>query len=506
MNIQPNFSSAVILLGFLICSVAASQSQPAEMGEFVAALCPFDLPDGVTEGENFRFGYVTVPELHAHPDGKTIQLAVAIYPSFSENPAPDPLVLNTAGPGKSNMDNFVPQIAAGLGHLILPERDIVLIELRGLRYSRPNLICSEVSDARLSMMQKNLTAEEARAELLEALKAARDRFVNEGVNLSAFNNVETAADIALIMTNLAYKQFNLAGSSAGTLIAQHVIRDYSELVRCAILDAGFPMGSDFLREMVPNGIQTLKRIFKKCEEDPDCSAAYPNLEERVLNLLDSLNEDPVTLPIKHPVTDEDVSYVLNGYRLAEFIFMQMYFSNQIPYLIGKILSGDYSDIAEAAKTPAVTSAFADGLGYSIFLAEAADFSYSDIDIDPAYSVFAKGTTVSGLGGEFILDIQKIWGVKPLDRATIEPQKRSNIPVLVLNGLWDHVIPPKYDVQWKELLDRCYTYRFDGVTHSVVDNAPECALPMVREFLSDPSRAPDSSCVKNYKLKFKTGDE
>lgn len=506
MNDQPASFLAAVLVGVCLCSVQGSRSRPAEIAKFVEAQCPFDLPEGVTEGENFRFGYVTVPELHAHPGGKTIQLAVAIYPSLSENPAPDPLVLNTSGPGKSNMDNFVPQIAAGLGNLILPERDIVLIELRGLRYSKPNLICKEVSEARLSMMRKNLDAEEAKAELLRAIKASHDRFIQEGVNLSTFNNVETAADIALIMTNLGYEKINLAGSSAGTLVAQHVVRDHSDLIRCVILDAGFPMRTNFLCDMVPNGIRTLKQIFKECEQDSECKAAYPNLEERFLTPLDSLNENPVTLPIKHPITGEDSSYVLSGYRLGEFIFMQMYFSNQIPYLLGKILAGDYSGITEAVKMSEVTRDFADGLGYSVFLTEAADFSYSDIDIDPEYSVFAKGTTLAGLGGEFMLDIQKIWNAKPLDRTKTEPENPSDVPALVLNGLWDHVIPPKYDAEWKEHLNHCYTYRFDGVTHSVVDNAPECAFPMVLEFLSNPSKAPDSSCVGNYKQEFKTGDQ
>ena len=463
MNDQPMLVFAAIFAVVCLLHVESSLSQPAEIGKFVQAPCPFDLPEGVTEGKNFRFGYVTVPEFHAHPEGKNIQLAVAIYPSFSESPAPDPLVMNTSGPGKSNMDNFVPQIAAGLGHLILPERDIVIIELRGLRYSKPNLICKEVGEARLSMMEKNLDAKEAKAELLKAIQAAHDRLTNAGVNLSAFNNVETAADIALIMTNLGYKQFNLAGSSAGTLIAQHVIRDYSELLRCVVLDAGLPMGSTFLQGMVPNGIETLKRIFKECERDPACNAAYPNLEERFLNLLDSLNENPVPVPVKHPVTGEDSVYVLNGYRLGGFVFMQMYFSNQIPYLIGKILSGDYSDVAEAVKMPIATSEFADGLGYSVFLTEAADFGYSEIAVDPAYSVFAKGVTASGLGGEFMLDIQEIWEVIPLDRARIDPKQPSDVPVLVLNGLWDHVIPPKYDEEWKKNLNHCYPDLFTDPT-------------------------------------------
>jgi hypothetical protein len=90
------------------------------------------------------------------------------------------------------MDNFVPQIAAILGEVILPDRDIVIIELRGLRYSKPLLMCKEVFEARKSIMEKNLNAEETKAIMQKALIASRNRFVREGVNLSAFNNIETA--------------------------------------------------------------------------------------------------------------------------------------------------------------------------------------------------------------------------------------------------------------------------------------------------------------------------
>ena len=50
------------------------------------------------------------------------------------------------------MDNFVPDIAGMIGKVLLPERDIVIIELRGLRYSKPFLMCEEVFETRKSMM------------------------------------------------------------------------------------------------------------------------------------------------------------------------------------------------------------------------------------------------------------------------------------------------------------------------------------------------------------------
>ncbi|MFH1717771.1 MAG: alpha/beta hydrolase [Planctomycetota bacterium] len=495
--------SMMLSLVLLLIFIPATEGQAIneEIGKFEEAPCPFPLPEGLVLGENFKFGYVTVPEFHEKSNGRTLQLAVAIFPSYNEQHAADPIVMNTSGPGKSNMDNFVPDIAAMLGQVILPDRDIVIIELRGLRYSKPFLMCKEVFEARKSMMEKNLNPEETRVIIQKALKASQYRFLREGIDLSAFNNVETAADIALIMTGLGYDKFNIVGSSAGTLVAHHVIRDYPERVRCVIMDAGLPIDPTILRDMAPNFIQVLKRYFEECSNDPDCRSAYPDLEKRFLKLLNSLNQNPVTIPISDPEAGKEIRYVLNGYRMAGFVAMSMYYTTQIPHLIDKILAGDYSDVKEYAASMLTPSYFADGLGHTIFLSEAGNYSYSDIKIDPAYSVFAKGVTSSGLGGEYELQVKEIWNIPGIDPKRIQYQEQCNVPVLVLNGMYDPVIPAKYDAVMKKHLNNCHIFRFDGVPHSAFDNAGECVLPMMLEFLQNPAKAPDSSCVKNYKLRF-----
>jgi len=157
-------------------------------------------------------------------------------------------------------------------------------------------MCSEIREARMAIMDKNLNTPETMHILEQALLKAKYRFQKDDVNLSAFNNVETAADIAMIMSELGYEQFNVVGSSAGTLVAHHLMRDYPQRVRCAILDAGLPIHSTIFRDMVPNMIAMLKRYFRECDSDSRYRSAYPELEERFLNRIESLNEDPVWLP------------------------------------------------------------------------------------------------------------------------------------------------------------------------------------------------------------------
>jgi pimeloyl-ACP methyl ester carboxylesterase len=498
MNPNTNYLQKATLLLLMAFTLITCQTKQNDLGLFKEAPCPFPLPEGVIQGENFKFGYVEVPEFHDHPDGKRLTLAVAIFPSTRENHQPDPIVMNTSGPGKSNMDNFIPQIAGGLGNYLLPERDIVIIELRGLRYSSSFLMCKEFREAQLSMIDQNLNTEQTMKTILDGLQKSKIRFENEGINLGAYNNVETAADIAMVMKGLGYEKFNLIGSSAGTLVAHHVMRDYPEMVRCAILDAGLPIDSTISRDIVPNMVETLKNYFRECEDDPTCNDRYPDLETRFLSLVDWLNHNPVTIPVTDPQTGEVINYLLNGYRLSGFIALSMYFNTQIPALAGKILEGDYTDLQASLGYSMQPNYFADGLGYTVFASEAYPYAPDEIIVDPKYKTFAEGITRTGLGGEFIRRVDEIWNMPKLAAKHIQYPNPTEVPVLVLNGKYDPVIPPKYDDEMRKQIRNLYLYRFDGVPHSAFDNATDCVLPMAIQFLKDPANPPDTSCVKNYR--------
>ena len=65
--------------------------------------------------------------------------------------------MNTSGPGKSNMDNFIPLMAGEFGTYFLSERDAVIIDLRGSRYSDSFLKCDELIDTRRKLTEQNLS-------------------------------------------------------------------------------------------------------------------------------------------------------------------------------------------------------------------------------------------------------------------------------------------------------------------------------------------------------------
>ena len=176
----------------------------------------------------------------------------------------------------------------------------------------------------------------------------------------------------------------------------------------------------------------------------------------------------------------------------------MFYSTQLPLLISQVLEGDYGWLIDQLQYSLVPNYFADGLGLTVFITETGEYALSDIAYDPAYNIFSEGVSISGMGGAYFMEANKVWKLKKLEPERIHYPRPRNVPVMVVNGKYDPVIPVKYDEFMRQDLNNCYIFRFDGVPHSAFDNATPCVLPMLLQFLDDPSKAPDNSCMENYK--------
>lgn len=225
--------SAIIAFAFFSLSCLAQ----TDYGTFTKSDCPIDISDELASGGNFTFGYMTAPEFHGKPGSQVIELAVAIFKCRSESPRYEPLVLNSGGPGMSNLEDFVPTFDGPLGNLFLFDRDIVIIELRGLKHSRPNLHTPELDQLQIELLEQHLSARELTQIYKETIRSIQLRFTNQGINLSAYNYWETANDIAFVMDKLGYEKFALFGNSAGTFVAQYMLMDHADRLTSLSLNA-----------------------------------------------------------------------------------------------------------------------------------------------------------------------------------------------------------------------------------------------------------------------------
>ena len=468
---------------------------------FEVAPCPLKLPPGAVEGEHIQCGYLDVPELRfgetAGSDTTTVRLAVAVVSSVAEDPVPDPLVMLVGGPGQSALETFIPLLAAPGMEGFRANREIVLVEQRGTLHSTPFLQCQEMTQFKLDILSKVLSKGEEDALRLEALAACRDRFIESGVNLAAYNSLENAADIIAVVDALGYDQINLYGGSYGSLLAQHILRDYPDRVRSVILDAASPLRhapNMFYKARSTDA--ALRRLFAQCEADSQCSQAYPNLETVYFELVDRLNLTPATLQITNNNTGESYDMLLTGNRLITATRDLLYLTPILPDLpmaIYSMAEGDFSLVETIQSLTLSRMNLADGMYHSIVCTELADVTPADFaDSSSLYPQVAR--EIEDLINDVMLQPCQVWNVELLDER-FKQSVTGSTPTLLTSGEFDPTVPTEVAQVAAENLTQVYAYTFPGVGHGVL-GANACAVSIMQDFLHDPNREPDTGCLES----------
>ena len=482
------------LISLFIFLLVVACNRETDTGKFVSAPCPVKVPEELVTNGKFSFGYMKVPEFHSKPYGNTIELAVAVFKFIGDIATHEPLIFVTGGPGSSDIGGWVPLLSSNFGKLFLDNRDVVIIELRGLRYSNPNLLIPEIDSLQMTLLDKNYTEEKTIELYLETLKKAYDRFTNQGINLSAYNNYEMADDIAFIMENLGYPKFTIFGVSFGTMGAQHVILKYPDRVVCGVLNATVDIQNGFSKFHV-NSIKTLDAIFEECKSDPVYAKAFPEQKNRFLALIKQLNEHPDTITIKNPSDKKDYQVVLNGNKLSVWLFAGMYYNTQVPLTLQKILAKDYSEIQAQPDLIFPLKNFSHGLSVSIIESESSNIKDEQIPVNGEYGEFIKGCGTMMFTPYFINQAKKVWIVDDLSQR--ERTINSDVPILMFNGELDHLCHADYLNEMTKRLNNKYFYLFPGVAHSPIE-VGMCGISMMKEFIDDPSKAPNDSCFKEFR--------
>ena len=476
--------------------MSLGQNESSHTGFYKKAEFPFELPENTVAGKDVSFGYVTVPEFHGKSNGNTMEIAVAVFHSYSAEPDPEPLVLLSGGPGDSNIKTFTDLLCGDGGKLLRSNREVVLVEVRGTCFSSPNLLCPEISACEKEIQFRDLSGDEKMAYMLRSVEKAHDRFQEAGINLAAFNNREIADDINLVMKELEYEKYSVFGFSAGTITVQHLLDRHPESIHAATM-TGVVSLEDNLAASSSNIIATLEHIFDLCEKDDSYRTAYPDLENRFLRMLDSLNETPVPIDIIDE-KDRAFTYYVTGDKISRWLSFGMYTNNQVPLTISRFLEGDYSELTTSIYNASPRETFSHGLSFSIMASEFISSSSDSYAFNEKYKTFYRGLSSAWHSPKFNQLMAQVWDVEPVE---LDHQQLINdVPVLLLSAEFDHVCPPKYAEDLTSGLTNSRLYIFKGLTHTQVALTP-CLLTMMHEFFSDPSKSPDDSCVEQYQTSF-----
>lgn len=457
---------------------------------FTPTPCMAPIPPGVIEGKDIVCGYINVPERHAEPDGPQIKLAIVVIKSQNIDNQSDPLFMAQGGPGGSTIDTYLELLLTQ--DRLVNNRDIVLFDQRGTLYSDPSLQCPEIDQLIRNTLDLDLSDEESERLDREATQACRDRLSAQGIDLSAYNSLENAADIVAIANELAYNQINLYGVSYGTLLALHTMRNHPEILRSVILDAVVPPQNNFILEVAQSADRSFTQLFESCLQDSACNKTYPDLENVLFNIIEKLDEEPVFIELVDPETGETFQALIDGETFQWGVFQLLYATSLIPALPRMIYdaqAGDFDFFARIMGFIILDRTTSYGMYYSVLCAEDADYDLKDQNLDNIRPQIAESEKDDP---RLFQETCALWDVQSLG-PDLDLPVSSDIPTLILSGEYDPITPPAYGQIVADNLVKGYHYTFPSGGHGQALEG-ECQNQIIQTFLDNPETPPDNACI------------
>ena len=457
------------LLAFLL----QRQTNPTPAAAtFQTASCPFKPAAGVVEGRDLRCGYLTVPADHSRPQGPTIRLAVAIFKASYSNAAPDPVIDLQGGPGTLLLTYASGMTPANIPNVWPGNRDLILLDQRGVGYSQPSLSC-----------QDN-----------ESLQVCHDRLVRQGINLNDYNTIQNATDVHDLVRALGYHQVNLYGISYGTRLALTVMRLFPADIRSVVLDSTSPPQVNIDTGFPAATQRSFDTLFQGCAANPYCNQHYPHLQAVFARLISDLNQQPAIIQGTDPKTGKPARAVITGDDVVNGLRNALYETAlipKLPKLIYQLANHDYSQVAAISEaTDAALGSESVGMFYSV--------ACSESTLTPQAIPAAVQMVEPETRHYFLSSLQntyancQLWNVQQVPAAQRQPVT-SAIPTLILAGEYDPTTPPTYGKQAAQTLSKSYFFLFPGMGHGEVGRN-YCANVMFRAFLELPHQKPDSTCM------------
>jgi pimeloyl-ACP methyl ester carboxylesterase len=301
-----------------LLTVALGCSSVASAAEVTLHAC--ELP-GVKRAA--KCGTVEVPENPDKPQGRPLQLGVAVIPAENPGAHDDPIVPLMGGPGEdaiSSAEYYVSTIGP-----LLKDRDLLLIDQRGTGKSNA-LRCKLYDPKNSAKSLHDLFPADAVARCAKELSTRAD--------LTQYTYPHLARDLEHVRQTLGYGQLNITAGSYGTRAAQVYLRMFPQSVRTVYLGSVVPLDVTTPLTMARTAEDARNKTFDACAADAACRAAFPNLRAEI---------EEVGRQLESGKTPFDRGRVAEWFRSLTY---RPYSATDLPWLIHRAHTGDWQPIEQ----------------------------------------------------------------------------------------------------------------------------------------------------------------
>jgi pimeloyl-ACP methyl ester carboxylesterase len=375
---------------------------------------------------------------------------------------------------------------------LLSTRDLVFFTQRGTLYAEPALMCSEETmEPILEAFFAGLSAQEREQVGTDAIKACYEEFAQAGVDFAAYNSVENAADVNSIREVLGYDQIVLYGDSYGTVLSQHVMRDYPDTLAAVILDGVDTLSApSWVTQEEAEFQSALEYAIGLCEADKACSEAYPDLAEDVEAVYQKLQAEPY-------VTEVEGKQVHIDENLAASAFFNVLYdpltASFLPLGVDTFLNEKQDERALLLLYGVIPrfESISLPMHYAMVCSEDPVTSVDDAtSLDEVYSVVSE---YARSDASSYIEMCSYMNLPVLPDETDVPIS-SDLPVLLLSGAFDPATPAYNAEEVLATLPNGFSFEFPYRGHVQFLTGNACAESIVASFIADPTTEPDGSCI------------
>jgi pimeloyl-ACP methyl ester carboxylesterase len=468
--------SLALSTALLPASAAAQANEPPRL-----SLQSCELP-GV---QGARCGVHHVPEDRRATGGRTIPLFVAVLPAREAPAAPDPLFVLSGGPGQgaSALADFVDRTLPDVRR----HRDLVFVDLAGTGRSAA-LRCHLYRTAR------DLVGD---FYPIARVRACRDSLARHA-DLRRYVTPTLVDDLDEVRVALGYERINLYGTSYGTRAALEYVRRHRAHVRTIVLKAVAPHAMQGTMHYARDMERSLQYLFNACRTDAACSAAFPNVDAELREILRRADRGTLRGLVPDASGGPSLDLALSRGVVASTLLGLLQNSNtavRVPLLVHTTFLGDTRPLADAIVR--YRRGLDTGISFGMHLSVMCSEDAPRMDLARAAAT-DRGTALGDYRVRQLAAVCREWvkGEIPPDYAT---PVRSDVPALLVSGTLD----PNTNERWGDEAARYLT----RAAHVVIPNLShgfssirECGGAFITTFLTAASaEGIDFSCKDRVRL-------
>jgi pimeloyl-ACP methyl ester carboxylesterase len=385
-----------------------------------------------------KCGLLVVPENRMKPLANKVKIPFVFVRRADQDSTKNIVLYTTGGPGYATIQvgDSIPYQSGRLAF-----GGFIYFDQRGTKNAIPCLDCDGIDEAIKNSFRLNRSKDSL---LAIAVTECRKKFVKKGIDLSAYNTVESAADIADLKQALNISSLSLFGISYSGGLMLNVARNHPQGITALLLNSPLPSYVNYEEHALFNHNEAIDQLFDNLEGDSVQNARFPNLRQRFREYFTVITGKKFALNYREKENNRELKITYSKNELLDAIFDRMNNGEfqTVPEVIHNLVNGHHEDYIRRVLDGKFSGnkSLSYGMRLSVYCAEQIAYSSKEKIAD-------QGRVLPWLSGYPFNNVNHVicdcWQVKPAP-AVVKTPVYSNIPALISAGVLDPWTRPFYN--------------------------------------------------------------